>query len=340
MSSVLPRAVSVALFAFVTGAGSLIAQQADVIRGRITSDDGQPVQNANVRAVSIPNNVTRSTRTDRDGRFSLTFAGGDGDYWLTIAALGFDQKRFEVKRIADEDILIADAKLTRAAVVLAEVKVRGERARPTRNDNAPDVSGTEKSVGAASVDPSQAGDLAAMAASLPGVQLIPGADGNPDQFSVFGLGGDQNNSTLNGVAFGGGDVPRDAATRASLSTSPWDVSRGGFSGGQFAMRTQSGSNFSARGLSSLATAPQLEWTDRAGRSAGAEFTSMSLGASTAGPIVMDRAFYNIGYQLDRRFADLQNLTTADPLALQTAGVAIDGVTRDASGLERERIGCR
>jgi hypothetical protein len=337
MSSLFPRALSAALIVYVATSRSLAAQQADVIRGRITSEDGQPVHDANVRAASIPNNVTRTTRTDRDGRFSLTFAGGDGDYWVTIAALGFDQKRFEVKRIADEAILIADGKLTRAAVVLAEVRVRGERARPTRNDNSPDASGTEKTVGAAGVDPSQAGNLAAMAASLPGVQLIPGADGNPDQFSVFGLGGDQNNSTLNGFAFGGGDVPRDAATRASLSTSPWDVSRGGFSGGQFAMRTQSGSNFSARGVSSLATAPQLEWTDRAGRSAGAEFTSLSLGASTSGPIVMDRAFYNVGYQLDRRVADLQSLTTADPLALQTAGVARDSVDRLRSILSNRGV---
>src|SRR3982751_844378 len=110
MLNVFARALGAAL---CLGATAASAQQADVIRGRITGEDGQPVQNANVQAASIPNNVTRTTRTDRNGRFSLTFAGGDGDYWITVAALGFAQKRFELKRIADEEILIADAKLSR-----------------------------------------------------------------------------------------------------------------------------------------------------------------------------------------------------------------------------------
>ena len=49
-----------------------------------------------------------------------------------------------------------------------------------------------------------------MAASLPGVQLVPGADGDPSGFSVLGLTPDQNNSTLNGQNFGGANLPRDA----------------------------------------------------------------------------------------------------------------------------------
>jgi hypothetical protein len=304
-----------------------MAQQADVIRGRITSQTGETVPNATVVATSIPNNVTRNARADRNGRFAITFTNGDGDYWITVSAIGFVQRRFELKRVADEDVLVADVALEPTVVQLDSVQVRAGRARPPRNDNAADISGTEKTVGNGAVNPTQAGNIAAMAASLPGVQLIPGADGNPDQFSVFGLGGDQNRSTINGMGFGGGDIPRDAATKSSLGTTPWDVSRGGFSGGLFSMKTQSGSNFSSRGLSSLMNAPQLEWTDRAGRAAGAEFTSLSLGASTAGPISLEKSFYSAGYQYDRRLSDLQNLTTADPFALQTAGISRDSVAR-------------
>ena len=303
------------------------AQQADVIRGRITTNDGDPIENATVSAASIPNNVNRSARTDKAGRYTLTFANGEGDYWITVAALGFTSRRFELKRIADEEILIADAKLAPSGVVLEAVRVQADRARPGRNDASPDVSGTERSVNNAGVDPSQAGNLAAMAASVPGVQLIPGADGNPDQFSVFGLGGDQNGSTLNGLSFAGSEVPRDAATRSSLGASLWDVSRGGFSGAQFSLRTQSGSNFSARGMSALVNAPPLQWTDRAGRSTGAQYTSASLGAATAGPIALDRVFYSAGYQFDRRASDLLNLSTADALALATAGIARDSLVR-------------
>ncbi|MEP6690593.1 MAG: carboxypeptidase regulatory-like domain-containing protein [Gemmatimonadaceae bacterium] len=306
---------------------SLCAQQADVIRGRITGDDGHGVEDAEVLATSVPNGVNKGAKADKSGRFTITFAGGEGDYWITVRAIGFSPRRFELKRVADEDVLLADAKLARAGVLLDAVRVRADRARAARNDNASDVSGTEKFVGATTADPAQSGNLADMAAALPGVQLIPGADGNPDQFSVFGLGGDQNNTTLNGLAFGGADIPRDAAARASLGTTPWDVSRGGFSGGQFGLRTQSGSNFSSRGASSLLNAPPLEWTDRAGRATGAEFSALSLGMSATGPVALDKSFYSTGFQLDRRMSDLQSIETASPLALQTAGVARDSVAR-------------
>ena len=74
--------------ASLLGVGSpappLAAQQADVIRGRVTSDDGQGVANANVQATSIPNNVNRSTRSDRAGRFTLTFPGGDDEQSIAL----------------------------------------------------------------------------------------------------------------------------------------------------------------------------------------------------------------------------------------------------------------
>src|SRR4029079_17245298 len=112
------------------------------------------------------------------------------------------------------------------------------------------------------------------------------------------------------LGFGGSDIPRDATTRATLGTSPWDVSRGGFSGAQMGLSRQAGSNFSTRGLSTLLNTPSTQWTDRAGRSLGAQYTSASLGAATAGPISMDKTFYSIGYQFDRRMSDLPTLADA------------------------------
>jgi hypothetical protein len=306
--------------------GQIAAQQADVIRGRVTADDGRPVLGARIEATAIPTNVSRNARSDANGRYTIAFPGGAGDYWMSVSGIGFAAQRFQLKRLIDEDVLIADVKLRRAAVVLDAVEVRADRARVGRNSDA-DISGTARSVGVGATDPNQSGNLAAMAAALPGVQFIPGADGNPDQFSVFGLSGDQNSFTLNGFGFAGTEVPRDAAMRSSLVTAPWDVSQGGFSGGQLGMRTIPGSNFSARGLSSLVNAPALEWTDRAGRSMGAEFSSLSIGGAVSGPFELDQRFYNAGYQFDRRGSDVLSLATADDLALETAGVARDSVVR-------------
>src|SRR5206468_9229075 len=129
----------------------------------------------------------------------------------------------------DQEILIADAKLTTVATQLDAVQVKAARDKPVRDDNRPDMSGTERQINSGLVSADQLGDLAALAASLPGVQLVPSADGGPPGFSVLGLSPDQNATTLNGMNFGGSNIPRDANVSTSLLTTPYDVSRGNFS---------------------------------------------------------------------------------------------------------------
>ncbi len=312
------------------------AQQADVIRGRVSGPDSA-IANANVTVTSIEGNVSRTARTDASGRFTITFPGGDGDYMVSFTALGFAPKRFELRRTADEDILIADARLTRVGAVLEAVTVTAERERVRRNEILPDVSGTEQTLNNAAVPADLMGDLAAMAASLPGVQLVPGQDGAADGFSVLGLGVDQNNTTLNGMQFGGSNLPRDASVGSSLITSPYDVSRGGFSGAQMTLRTRSGSNFVTRGMSANVDAPGMQWSDRAAQSLGREYSNLSLGGTVSGPIRFDRSFYNVAYQLGRRSNDLQTLLTTNAQGLEAAGVSADSVDRFLTILGRARV---
>ena len=315
----------------------LRAQQADVIRGRVIGPDSAAVVGVQVTVTSLDGNVSRKTRTDKDGRYTVTFPNGEGDYMVSFTALGFAVKRFEVKRNADEEILIADAKLSSAAVNLEAMKVTAPREKVSRNQVEPDISGTEHPVSNAALPPADLGDLAAMAATLPGVQLVPGQNGDPNGFSVLGLGADQNNMTLNGMSFTGSNLPRDAGVMTSLVTSPYDVSRGGFSGGQLMLRTRPGSNFSTRGMSLNLDAPQLQWTDRAAQALGQQYSNVSLGGIAAGPIAMDKAFYNIAYQVGRRANDYQSLLNTDALGLQTAGVAMDSVRNFLDLLQQAQI---
>src|SRR6185312_9946616 len=162
-------------------------------------------------------------------------------------------------------------------------------------------------------------DLNAIAGSIPGITSILGADGDPTGFSVLGLSADQNSVTLNGSPFGGANLPRDANVSYSLVTAPYDVSRGGFSGGQFNIRTGAGSNFIRRTMSLNLDAPQLQWTDPSARALGQQYTNVSLGGSVAGPIVFDKAFYNFSYQLGRRSSDLRTLLNTSPIGLQASG---------------------
>ena len=312
----------------------LSAQGVDVIRGQVLGADGQALEDVKVTATSLSGNVNRSTRTDKSGRYTILFPGGEGDYFVEFSAIGYAARRFEVKRTADQEILVADARLLRAAGVLDTVRVVGQRDRPERNDYSPDISGSERPVDNSGVPADQQGDIAAMAASLPGVTLVPGQDGDPSGFSVLGLSPDQNNTTLNGMNFSGSNLPRDANVVTSLVTTPYDVSRGGFSGAQFQIRSRPGSNYVMRTMSVNVDAPQLQWTDRAGRSLGQPYSNLSLGGLFAGPVKPDASFYSLAYQFGRRANDLRSLVNTSSIGLQTSGVSPDSVARLLSILER------
>src|SRR5258705_7734513 len=327
------RALVVVTLATLALAVPVSAQQIDVIRGQVVGPDGKPLEDAKVTATSLSGNVNRSARTDKNGRYTITFPGGEGDYFVEFSAIGYGARRFEVKRTADQEILVADAKLLAAAGQLETVRVTGQRDRVDRNDATPDISGSERPVDNSALPADQQGDLAAMAASLPGVTLVPGQDGDPSGFSVLVLSPDQNNTTLNGMNFGGSNLPRDAAVSTSLVTTPYDVSRGGFSGAQFQIRGRPGSNYVSRTMSLNVDAPQFQWTDRAARSLGQQYSNVSVGGLLSGPIKYDQSFYNFSYQLGRRSNDLRSLINTNAIGLQTSGIAPDSVARLLSILQ-------
>lgn len=246
---------------------------------------------------------------------------------MTYSAIGYAPRQFELKRLADEDFLVADATLDRSLASLDTVKI-SERERVAANVNKqPDVSGTEQSADISAVSANQQGDLNAIAASIPGITEVLGADGDPAGFSVLGLSADQNSTTLNGSAFGGSTLPRDADVAFTVVTAPFDVSRGGFSGGLLNIQSASGSNYIRRSASLNLDAPALQWTDPTASALGQEYTNVSVGGSVAGPIVFDKAFYNISYQLGRRSNDLRTILNTDPIGLQASGIAPDSAAR-------------
>ncbi len=153
------------LVAVLVTAHQAAAQGVDVIRGLITGPDNAPIENANVTATSVQGGVNRTARTDKSGRYTITFPGAEGDYFMYVTSLGFTPRRFELKRTADQDILVADAKLSKM-VVLDTMRAVAERGRANKNDKPADVGGNEQTVSQTAVAASQMGDLNAMAASI------------------------------------------------------------------------------------------------------------------------------------------------------------------------------
>ncbi|HXT16300.1 MAG TPA: carboxypeptidase regulatory-like domain-containing protein [Gemmatimonadaceae bacterium] len=324
--------------AALTPKSALGAQQADVIRGRVSaSGTDEPLNGATVIATTLSGGVNRTGRTDRNGRYTITFPGGEGDYFITVRAIGYVPRRFELKRTADEDILIGDVRLTLSSSTLDTMVTLGKRDRPQRTDSASDISGLDRVVNTSNVAIENLGNLTVMAATTPGLLFIPGVDGDPSGYSALGLDPTQNSLSLNGMNSVATDLPRDGDFTVSVALSPYDVSQGQFSGGHTNVRISSGSNFIRRTGSLLLNTPPLEWTDRVGHSLGQEYTNANLGGGMSGPIRFDEAFYNFSYQLGRSSNDLHTLLNTDPLGLRTVGISTDSVARLVGILGNARV---
>src|ERR1041384_6429309 len=108
-----------AVFALAAASPTLLrAQDPDIIRGRVTGPDSLPVEGAAISVTAISSGVNKTTRTDKDGRYTVTFPSAEGDYWVAIQAIGMAPRRFEIKRLADEEVLMADARLSKPLTVL------------------------------------------------------------------------------------------------------------------------------------------------------------------------------------------------------------------------------
>src|SRR5262249_6248384 len=152
---------SLALLAALAIATPALAQN-DVIRGRVTDAEGLPLASVRVTATSIPGNVTREVRTNGKGDFQIVFPGGTGDYMMGYALIGYLYKQQEIKRLADEDVLLANTSLSVVQLDTIAV-VAAVQQRINRNQGTPDVGGTERAINASILPADQVGDIAAMA---------------------------------------------------------------------------------------------------------------------------------------------------------------------------------
>lgn len=336
------RALTAGLCALIAAARIATAQiSTDVIRGRVMDETAKPIPGVEVKATSYDGQVTKTATTDKSGAFTIIFINGEGDYWMELRKLGFVFKRFEIKKVGDEEILLANARLTSAVATIDGMTTTAQRDRalPNRNAKDVDVGGGDRALTNTLVPPDQAGNLAAMAAAA-GFQLIPGLNGAPDMYSVLGLSGDQNNVTFNGLGSGISALPPDVLATTSINAYPFDVSKGGFSGAQISIQTIPGSNFSRRTITNATIAPALEGADQVAQAQGQRYTNMRVGGNAAGPIVVDQVFYNTAYNVARRFTDGQTLLTATDVGLAAAGVSPDSVRRLLGILDRAAIPTR
>ena len=307
------------------------AARPELLRGRVTLDTtGTPAPNATVTVTRGPDREVKQATAGSDGRWSIAFPNGTGDYLVHVAVIGRTPFRKRVSRApgARDSIYVVDAVLNAPAVAQLEaVNVKAKREKPERDNRGffaePGTGGAERGTSGlnGAVSPDQAGDLTALAGTVPGVTLTNGG------ISALGLGPGQSNVTLGGLAFSGGDLPRDARTVTRVTTSTYDPSRGWFGAAQTAVELAPGFGFASRRAHVTADAPQLQAVDAAGARLGQRVGALQVNAGAEGSLADDQWVYNAGGQLGRRVQDAPSLAGAAPDALLAAGVAPDSAAR-------------
>jgi len=330
MRLISPLATSLlrALGVLVLGARLTHAQSApDVVRGRIVDDSAHAVAGATVMITRGPDRLTQQATTDSTGAYRSRFEEGTGDYLVYVSVVGFKPVRRRVQRQADERELVADITLARDLAILAAVKVtatKPERAsnqvRPT--DPEPGSGDRWKEGVEGQLSPSVAGDLTALAGTMPNVTMTPAGA------SILGSGSESNLTTLNGMGLASSSIPRAANTETRVTGATFDATRGGFAGANIDVRLGQGSrSYQRRNAFITFDPPSLQFTDPVSRALGTTSGGFRGSVGADGELIRRALTYNVALDVSRAASAPSTLVSADADALLRAGVAPDSVAR-------------
>jgi len=294
---------------------------AEVVRGVVVGADSELVTTAEVTITALRSGESRTTHTNRRGEYAVLFGEGTGEYVVSVRALGLARSVVRVVRpLTDgggEPVLESRIVMQRASQTLDTLQVVGKRGFGADTS----ANGREQLApqGALfSLDPS---DLARLAARVPGVALLRGA--GRDSFSVNGVAPDQNDVRIDGMSTGAGTLPSDAIESASIATTTYDATRGGFAGAQMSVTTRKGTDLFAGSLTGTVSDSHLAWADPASLSPIP--SRYMLDGNVGGPIKQGVLRYFNAIEVGRTGNSLQSLDDPSTALLDRYGVGRDTV---------------
>ncbi|HEY0997889.1 MAG TPA: carboxypeptidase-like regulatory domain-containing protein [Gemmatimonadaceae bacterium] len=302
------------------------APQPEVIRGRVTDSTGKALP-ATVIVTRGPDRMMQQADADSAGNFTVRFEEGTGDYLVNVIAPGMRSARRRVQAEGGARVLTANFVLTPDVTRLAAVQVRSARPERAQNPVSPyqqESGSSERWAQGVSgqLSPTVAGDLGALAGTMPNVTLTPTGP------TMLGAGIESNLTTLNGMALSANAIPRAARTETRVSGTTYDATRGGFAGANIDVRLGPGDRFYQRRNAFGTVDPRtLQLTDAAGRDLGALSGGFRTSLGADGELIRQALTYNVAVDLARTMSDPATLLGASDNALLSAGVSPDSVAR-------------
>ncbi|HVH08228.1 MAG TPA: TonB-dependent receptor, partial [Gemmatimonadales bacterium] len=298
----------------------------DILTGTVRGPDGQPLAGAMVEVTSVETGVSRQRTSDAQGRYTIVFPDGGGQYELTARFIGMAPAHVSVARQGDEDRIVANIRMGLLAVPLEAVTVRARSSAPSDRPG-PGATATHLNPEHLTRLPIDASDLNAVATLAPGVLGIAATDSTTTAISVAGQRPTANAVTLDGMSFGSGSVPQDAVRSIRIVTSTYDVARGQFSGGLVTSTTRGGTNVPRGSFTYAGRDRSLAWGGVTASAFGQGSTQNQVGGGMGGPLVPRKLFLFAALQGRWRGQAVASLASADPGTLLRLGVSADSAAR-------------
>ncbi|RZK32794.1 MAG: hypothetical protein EOO63_00180 [Hymenobacter sp.] len=280
--------------------------------GAITDAKGEALPGATVLAVHTPTNTSYGVGTNADGRYNIQGMRLGGPYTIKVSFVGYQDVTKTGIVLALGETLRLDIPLSSSSTELGNVVVTG-RADPVINAGR---TGAETNVSRAQIN-----TLPTLNRSLNDfTRLTPQAGGGGGS-SFGGANNRYNNITIDGAVnsdifgLGGTGAPGgqaqtnpialDAIDQIQVVLAPYDVTLGSFTGAGVNAVTRGGTNDFSGSVYGFGRNQ-----NSAGRSVNEprtkldKFYDYQTGARFSGPLVKDKVFFFVNYEIARRSAPL------------------------------------
>jgi hypothetical protein len=282
-----------------------------ILSGHVADDKGAFVSGARMTVTHVPTGFTVKSQSNNKGIFVIPNLKAGGPYTVTISYVGFKEQVYNDVTLALGSNPDVDITLNAEAAVLTEVVVSG--------------SGRRAAPGATTVGIRQLQTLPTLGRSLSDfTRLTPQSNNNSYAGSNFRynnltIDGAANNDAIGfsnsfgGVSGGGQSGAAGAGTRTNpysldviqevqVQLAPYDVKLGNFTGGSVNAVTKSGGNdfhgsVYAYGRNSALMGKSV---DGQKKSMGSDFHDYQTGATIGGPIIKNKVFFIVNYEVTRR----------------------------------------
>ena len=302
MHSVTMRRLAAVLLALVAGPAFAQGVTTAAINGTVLDEAGVGLPAASVLAVHEPSGTQYGVSTRADGQYNLRNLRVGGPYTVTVSFVGYTtvQRTGITLELSETETVNVQLALSDASLGEAVVTAEGNAIINSANI------GTGTNVSEEEIDrlPTISRSLTDFTRLTP--QFSQVGTGSEAGTSVGGTASRYNNIQVDGAAlndaFGlessgspGGSsgtqpISLDAVSEFRVAIAPYDVTQGGFTGGNINVVTRSGTNTFTGSVYGLGRNQDLVGTGLDGDAYG-DFTDLTYGGRLGGPIVQDKLFF-------------------------------------------------